>query len=97
MCEGDNGDKINFCDLQAGGGWEHQRAVQYFQESIMSRNKFMAVKAESWEQFKENEGIVVKEQNIDVLHMGEHLCLQGPKQEGNYYLRTHGMKPFSLS
>jgi len=96
VCEG-VGDKINFCDLQAGGGWEHQRAVQYYEESILSSTKFKGCQAESWEHFIElgEERLVsTDEENVC---MGEHLCHKGLPKEGKYYLQTNGRKPFSRS
>jgi len=88
-CEGD-GDKINFCDLQAGGGWEHQRAVQYYQESIEDSHKFLSWKGEDYGQFVEGN-------EEDAVSMGEHLCSNGEPHEGKYYLKTNGKKPFSCS
>ena len=72
VCEG-AGDKVNFCDLQAGGGWEHQRAVQYYEESILGYTKFRSLRAESWDQFREMEEELVCA-GEDLVCMGEHPC-----------------------
>jgi len=111
VCEGD-GDLVNYCDLQAGGGWEHQRSVQYYQESILGYNKFLSLREESWERFLEleknkEEGLAglddgrgagqTCEEGQEYACMGEHLCLKGIPKEGKYYLRTNGRKPFSKS
>ena len=48
----EDGDIIEHCDLQAGGGWEHQRAVQYFQDSIYTREAFPSFRCQDgWEAF----------------------------------------------
>ena len=87
------GDKINFCDLQSGGGWEHQRAVQYYQESILGCHKFISWRGNDWQEFNMVEG----ERDEEHVSMGEHLCHKGVPKEGKYYLKTNGQKPFSLS
>ena len=75
MCER-AGDRVNYCDLQAGGGWEHQRAVQYYEESILSYTKFRSLRAESWDQFMEMEEELVCAGEELVL-MEEHLRQKG--------------------
>ena len=88
----------NSCPGENCNDWRnsgpHKRACAYFEESILSAERFPAWICEtSWEDFKENRSCPFDISSA-VAPMGEWSDATGPPQ-GIFYLTTHGDVPFS--
>lgn len=76
------GYKQSGCELEliADDVCSHRRAWVFYQESVYPRKPFLAVKCDSFDDFKEG-----KCKNNQITKMG----LSGERDEGNFYLITH--------
>ena len=91
-CPSENCPGENCNDWRNSG--PHKRACAYFEESILSAEKFPAWRCEtSWEDFKEKRSCPFDISSV-VSPMGEWSDVTGPPR-GIFYLTTHGDTPFS--
>ena len=89
------------CDHNCTGvdclGWsDHGRAPAYFEESILSQNKFPSWKCEmSWDEFLEERSCPFESEGSFLISMGEWSDYGGVPEEGIYYLTTNDESPYS--
>jgi hypothetical protein len=83
-----SGYKQNGCELElfTNDVCSHRRAWVYYQESVFPRKPFLAVKCDSYDDFKAG-----KCKNNTITTMG----LSDSKEEGNFYLITHSNPLFA--